>query len=178
MPSDTKRTRYQSLLRELDQATRQLAGTAVARDDLQTKRAEAVVEISNLGVPRSVVAKLTGLTRGRVQQILDGVGASGVTGTEWDDPKLRQLVEAAIAARPLPSVGVGLRRESTLGPHLGQGWGGAIRLTGDVEQDRDEVIGALQRVLERARSGDFDELLTLTDEERDVIRGRLVELVG
>jgi len=134
-----------------------------------------VVEISALGVPRSAVAKLTGLTRGRVQQILDGAGAAGVTGSEWSDPELRRLVEAAIAARPLPSVGVGVRRESTLGPHLGAGLGGTVRLRGNVVADRAEVVRTLEQLIDHARAGELDELLHLTDEEQEVVRGQLIE---
>src|SRR4051794_16992101 len=90
--------RYHQLLTDLEQTTRQLAGAAGAREDLQAERSQLVVEISSLGIPRSVVAKLTGLTGGRVQQILDAAGASGAAGSGWSDPELRSLVEAQIAA--------------------------------------------------------------------------------
>jgi len=166
---------YEPILEKLDLASRQLAQVANAQDDLQEQRAEAVVEISRLGAPRSVVAKLTGLTRGRVQQILEGAGATGTTGDRWNDPELRDLIEQAIRNRPLPSIGLGLRRESPGGPHIGKGFGGQVRLSGDIENDRDMVIEVLNRLIEKARAHELDDLLTLTEEEREILDGRLVE---
>src|SRR4051794_26740326 len=106
--TDTYR-QYVETISDLDESSRALARDAGSRDGLQDRRDAAVVAISNLGAPRSVVAKLTGMTRGRVQQILDRAGASGATGTAWRDaPEFRRLVEQAIAKRPIPSIGVGL----------------------------------------------------------------------
>lgn len=169
------RKRYRQILRDLDQASRQHAATKTETQDRQVDRAGAIVEVSKLGVPRSTVAKLTGLTRGRVQQILDQAGESGVTGKDWNDPELRELVKEAIAARPNPSAGIGLRRESTFGPHIGRGAGIAVPLSGDLNQDRHEVISWIEKLAEEVRSKKFDYLLTLTDEEREVMQGDLID---
>jgi hypothetical protein len=167
--------RYAEILRDLDQASRQHAGTRSETGDWQRGRAEAIIEISKLGVPRSTVAKLAGLTRGRVQQILEEAGEAGARGEDWNDPELRRLVGAAIADRPKPSVGVGLRRESTSGPHIGRGYGSAVRLTGDLEIDREAVTSVLEELLEGVRAGTMDELMLLTDEEREVVEGNLID---
>lgn len=166
---------YRQILVNLEQASRQHAATKTETQDRQVDRAEAIVEISRLGVPRSTVARLAGLTRGRVQQILEQAGEAGVAGEDWSDPELRRLVEAAIAARPIPSAGIGLRRESTLGPHVGRGAGVAVRLTGDLDEDRDHVISMTERLLDQVRSGNLDYLLSLTEEELDLVRGNLVD---
>src|SRR5688500_14238411 len=108
---------HRVLLEQLDEATRRLAGDAGPREDEQKRRDDAIVELSKLGVPRAVVGKLTGLTRARVQQILDRVGEPGATGDAWErDQGLRRMVEYAILERPVPSIGVGIRRESVAGP--------------------------------------------------------------
>lgn len=166
--------RYSQLLTDLEQASRQHAATKTETQDRQADRAKAIVDASRLGIPRSTVAKLAGLTRGRVQQILEQAGESGVTGDDWKDPELRRLAEAAIAARPIPSAGIGLRRESTLGPHVGRGAGVAVRLTGDLDKDRDDVISRTEQLLDELRSGKLDYLLSLTEEEFDVVRGNLI----
>ncbi len=172
MNAEEKRhQRYRNILSDLEQASRQHAATKVETQDRQVDRAEAIVAISRLGVPRSTVARLTGLTRGRVQQILDQAGEAGASGEDWDDPELRRLVEEAVADRPLPSVGIGVRRESTSGPHLGRGAGIAIPLSGDLEKDRDELIAWAEKLLDNVRSGKQDDLLTLTDEELALVRG-------
>jgi hypothetical protein len=164
---------HRAVLEELELASRRLAADAGPREDAQARRDAAIIELSKLGVPRSVVAKLNGLTRGRVQQILDRAGESGATGDTWEhDQRLRRMVEYAILERPIPSVGIGLRRESVSGPHVGAGWGRQIRLTEDVERNRAEVVSALETLVERAREGDFDELLILSTEEYDIVRGR------
>jgi hypothetical protein len=171
--STQQRDPYRALLDELDLASRRLAGDAGPREDEQARRDAAIIELSKLGVSRSVVAKLNGLTRGRVQQILDRAGESGATGEMWEhDQRLRRMVEYAILERPIPSIGVGLRRESVNGPHVGAGWGGQIRLTDDVERNRAEVVMALEKLIENARAGEFDELLSLSAEEYDIVRGR------
>jgi hypothetical protein len=166
---------YEQALTTLEQASRQHAATKTETQDRQTDRANAIVEVSRLGVPRSTVAKLAGLTRGRVQQILDQAGETGATGEDWNDPDLRRLVKAAIAARPIPSAGIGLRRESTLAPHVGRGAGVAVRLTGDLDKDRDDVISMVEQLLDELRSGNLDYLLSLTEEELDVARGDLID---
>jgi hypothetical protein len=173
--SQKQLVRYERALKELEEASRQYAGTTYERFSHQEARANAIVTVSNLGVPRATVAKLTGLTAGRVQQILDDTGGAGAKGDDWADPELRRLVGDAIAARPIPSVGVGLRRESTLGPHLGRGYGGAIRLTGDLAQNRAAVVEALEHLAERVRSGRLDDVFSLTPEERDLVERRVVE---
>jgi len=167
--------RYEQALKTLEQATRQHAATKTETYDRQVDRANAIIEVSKLGVPRSTVAKLAGLTRGRVQQILDHAGETGVTGKDWGDPELRRLVERAISARPIPSAGIGLRRESTLGPHVGRGAGVAVRLTGDLEKDRDDVTSMIEELLEKVRSGSLDYLLSLTEEEEGVVQGQLID---
>jgi hypothetical protein len=167
--------RYLQILSDLEQASRQHAATKTETQGRQVDRAKAIVEVSKLGVPRATVAKLAGLTRGRIQQILEQAGEAGATGEDWNDPELRRLVKAAVAARPIPSAGIGLRRESTLGPHLGQGAGVAVRLTGDLDKDRNDVISMIERLLEKTRSGDLDHLLSLTEEELEVVRGNLID---
>jgi hypothetical protein len=166
--------RYQRILSKLEQASRQHAATKTETQDHQVDRAQAIVEVSRLGVPRSTVAKLAGLTSGRVQQILEQAGEAGATGEDWSDPELRRLVKAAISARPIPSAGIGLRRESMLGPHVGRGAGVAVRLTGDLDEDRDNVISMVEQLLEEVRTGKLDYLLTLTQEECDVAQGNLI----
>lgn len=165
---------YEQALTKLEQASRQHAATKTETQDRQIDRAKAIIEVSRLGVPRSTVAKLADLTRGRVQQILDQAGETGATGEDWNDPDLRRLVKAAIAARPIPSAGIGLRRESTLGPHVGRGAGVAVRLTGDLDRDRDDVISMVEQLLDEVRSRNLDYLLFLTKEELDVARGDLI----
>lgn len=164
---------HRALLDQLDQATRRLGGDVGPRDEEQKRRDDAIIELTRLGVPRAVVGKLTGLTRARVQQIIDRTDEPVESGDYWvHDTALRRMVEYAILERPVPSVGVGIRRESVAGPHLGAGWGGQIRLTEDVEHNRREVVWALERLIESTKAGRFDELFTLKDEERDIVRGR------
>jgi hypothetical protein len=164
---------HRAVLDQLDDATRRLAADVGPREVEQQKRDAAIVELSKLGVTRAVVGKLTGLTRARVQQILDRMGEGDATGDDWKrDTALRRMVEYAILERPIPSIGVGIRRESVAGPHLGEGWGGKIRLTDDVEHNRSEVVWALERLIEHTKAGDYDDLFKLTPEEYDIVRGR------
>lgn len=164
---------HHALLVQLDEATRRLAADVGPREDEQKRRDDAIIELTRLGVPRAVVAKLTGLTRARVQQIIDRAAGPVESGDYWDhNTSLRRMVEYAILDRPMPSVGVGIRRESVAGPHLGVGWGGQIRLTEDVAHNRSEVVLALSLLIKRAEAGDFDEIVTLTPEEYDIVRGR------
>jgi hypothetical protein len=166
---------YREAVHTLDQASRQHAATKGETLDWQAGRARAIVDLSSLGVPRSTVARLAGITRGRVQQILEDAGEAGITGDAWADPDLRRLVESAIANRPVPSAGVGIRRESASGPHIGEGFGVAVRLTGDLEKDRDSIVASIERLLAQVKAGQLDDLLTLTDEELDLVRGNLID---
>lgn len=161
---------YTQVLSDLEQASRQHAATKTETQDHQIDRAEAIVKASRLGIPRSTVGTLAGLTKGRVQQILEQAGEAGATGEDWADPELRRLVAAAVAARPLPSAGIGLRRESTFGPHVGPGAGVAVRLSGDLDQDRADVVSMIERLLDNVTTGKLDHFLTLTEEELDVVR--------
>jgi len=68
---------------------------------------------------------------------------------------------ATFSAEP-PSVGVGVRRESQLGPHLGRGFGGKWVLKGDLEEDRAAVILTLQKLINQVERGDLDEILRTT----------------
>lgn len=175
MAGNDRLDEYRKALTALDQASRQHAATRGETLDWQADRAKAIFDVSSLGVPRSTVAKLAGITRGRVQQILEEAGEAGTTGDAWADPDFRRLVEAAIANRPVPSVGVGLRRESASGPHVGEGVGVAIRLTGDLEENRDKVLASIETLLGQVKAGQLDQLLSLTDEELDLVRGDLID---
>jgi hypothetical protein len=66
---------------------------------------------------------------------------------------------------------IGQGRPSPRTGAIGGGYG-AIRLTDDVNQNRDEAVWALEKLAEHARAGDYDDLLTLTPEEHDIVRGR------
>lgn len=67
---------------------------------------------------------------------------------------------AAVLSDSRPSIGVGVRRESALGPHLGAGFGGKWVLTGDIDADRAAVVSTLTKLIEQAERGDLDGLLT------------------
>jgi hypothetical protein len=67
-------------------------------------------------------------------------------------------VPAAFPELP-PSVGVGVRRESKLGPHLGRGYGGKWELTGELDEDRAGVVGALRGLIDLVERGDLDDIL-------------------
>jgi hypothetical protein len=45
-----------------------------------------------------------------------------------------------------------------LGPHVGRGYGAAVRLSGDLEEDRNGIISVFEELLEGVRSGDFTSL--------------------
>jgi hypothetical protein len=66
---------------------------------------------------------------------------------------------AAVFPGLRPSVGVGVRRENELGPHLGRGYGGKLELTGDIEGDREAVALALRTLLDQVERGDLDDIL-------------------
>lgn len=63
----------------------------------------------------------------------------------------------------LPSVGVGVRRESELGPHLGRGYGGKRELTGKIEDDRAGVVRALKELIDLVEGGGCDDILSTID---------------
>jgi hypothetical protein len=72
------------------------------------------------------------------------------------DPK---DVPAAAFSEMRPSVGIGVRRESEHGPHLGSGYGGKWELTGDIEEDREAVGLTLRKLIEQVERGDLDDIL-------------------
>jgi hypothetical protein len=74
-------------------------------------------------------------------------------------------VPAAAFSGQTPSVGIGLRRESELGPHLGRGFGGKWVLTGDLSEDRRAVIAALEKLIKQVERGDLDDILSLPETE-------------
>lgn len=57
------------------------------------------------------------------------------------------------------SVGIGVRRESRYGPHLGCGFGGKYELGADLELNRRVVIDQLQQLLDLTREGKLDVIL-------------------
>jgi hypothetical protein len=59
-------------------------------------------------------------------------------------------------------VGVGVRRESKLGPHLGQGFGGRWVLKGDIDEDRAAVVLILKKLIDQVECGDLDDILSGT----------------
>lgn len=71
-------------------------------------------------------------------------------------------VPAAAFSEERPSVGVGVRRESELGPHLGAGYGGKWELTGDIQKDREAVVLTLQKLIDQVERGDLDDILGTT----------------
>jgi hypothetical protein len=72
------------------------------------------------------------------------------------DPK---DVPAAAFSEARPSVGVGVRRESEHGPHLGRGYGGKWELTGNLEDDRAAVALALRKLMDQVKRGELDDIL-------------------
>lgn len=129
----------------------------------------AVVALRDLWVHSSKGA----IGEPKTRQLYDG---RTVVQIEEDDGSLRHLaldnrgnavplassdVPAAAFTNTEPSVGIGIRRESGLGPHRGQGFGGKWVLTGDLHEDRAAVEQALEQLLERTRRGDLDEILAV-----------------
>jgi hypothetical protein len=109
----------------------------------------------------------------KTRQVHDG---RTVVQIEEDDGSLRHLViddqgnsaplvdtDVPLAAfdQPEPSIGIGVRRESSLGPHLGRGVGGKWVLTGDLDDDRAALEQSLEQLLKQVRRGDLDEILAL-----------------
>lgn len=83
-------------------------------------------------------------------------------------------MEGAIAARPIPSAGIGLVREhgrSACGP----GSWGCSSANGRLGKDCDDVVVMVERLLDQVRSGKLDYLLALTEEELEVVQGDLIE---
>lgn len=67
------------------------------------------------------------------------------------------------SAEPPPvSNGVGVRRESVHGPHVGRGYGGTLELTGDLDRDRSDLVTVLRQLIDRAEQGELDDLLDPT----------------
>jgi Arc/MetJ-type ribon-helix-helix transcriptional regulator len=89
--------------------------------------------------------------------VIDGDGNSRRLGE--DEVPIAAFGERGIA----PSIGVGLRRESIFGPHVGPGYGGQYQLTGDLQEDREMVIKLVTNLLERARDGGIDSLIALSE---------------
>jgi hypothetical protein len=68
-------------------------------------------------------------------------------------------VPAASFRELRPAVGVGVRRESEHGPHLGRGFGGKWELTGKIEEDRAAVALTLKKLIDQVERGDLDDIL-------------------
>jgi hypothetical protein len=77
-------------------------------------------------------------------------------------PIRRDDVPTASLLELPPSIGVGLRRESEFGPHLGHGLGAKHELTGDIERDRAAAVEILKELLVRVERGEADEILATT----------------
>ena len=130
----------------------------------------AVVPLRDLWVYSSMRVSSEPTTR----QLFDG---RTVVQFQEDDGSLRRLaiddqgnsspvhpedVPAATFPEEPPSVGVGVRRESKLGPHLGRGFGGKWVLTGDIDEDRTAVILTLKKLIDQVERGDLDDILSDT----------------
>ena len=61
---------------------------------------------------------------------------------------------------------------------MGRGAGVALRLTGDLDKDRLDVISMIEQLLDEVRSGKLDYLLSLREEELDEIQGNLIDDPG
>ena len=70
-------------------------------------------------------------------------------------------VPAAALPEARPSVGIGIRRESEHGPHLGPGYGGKWELTGDLAEDREAVAETLRQLVDQVERGDLDHILNM-----------------
>lgn len=149
--------------------------TGVAIHNVQSWKGEdgfhhAVVPLRDLWVYSSVRVSSEPTTR----QLSDG---RTVVEFQEDDGSFRRLaiddqgnssplhpqdVPAAMFSEEPPSVGVGVRRESKLGPHLGRGFGGKWMLTGDIDEDRTAVVLTLKKLIDQVKRGDLDDILTIT----------------
>lgn len=127
----------------------------------------AVVPLRDLWVFSSTGVSAEPLTR----QLYDG---RTVVQLREDDGSFRYLaiddqgnsspldpeeLPAATFPEMRPSVGIGVRRESEHGPHLGRGYGGKWDLTGDLDKDREAVARTLKKLAEQVERGDLDDLL-------------------
>lgn len=133
------------------------------------KRNAAIVALSRSNsAPRSQMARVSGLTSGRIQQVLDAAGGAEPDdgADEWTD-ELRYEVSKAAAKTQQPSVGIGVRRESREGirGHVGEGYGGQWPLTGDLEADRSAVLDALEQLVRLTQEGKLDHLLNVEPAE-------------
>lgn len=130
----------------------------------------AVVSLRDLWVYSSTEVAGEPMTR----QLVDG---RTVVQFQEDDGSRRHVViddqgnaapldanEVPAAAFPelRPSVGVGVRRESEHGPHLGSGYGGKWELTGNLDEDREAVALTLKQLAEQVERGDLDEIFRPT----------------
>jgi hypothetical protein len=151
----------------VDKATGVAVHNVQAWEDEEGFR-HAVVPLRELWVYSSQEASGEPKTR----QLFDG---RTVVQIQEDDGSVRHLViddqgnSAPLVADDVPvatfeglrpSVGIGVRRESEYGPHLGRGVGGKWELTGNLDEDREAVIWALRELAQRAESGELDDLLT------------------
>ena len=82
------------------------------------------------------------------------------------DQPYMELPTAAEADESLPSVGIGIRRESKAGPHLGRGWGGKWPLTNDLEGNRQAVVDTLKNLIRMTEQGKLDSILDLDADRR------------
>jgi hypothetical protein len=136
----------------------------------------AVVPLRDLWVYSSTKVS----SEARTSQLYDG---RTVVQFQEDDGSFRELaidnqgnsspvktedVPAAALRELEPSVGVGIRRESEHGPHLGRGYGGKWELTSRIETDRAGVVGALKELIELIESGGAEDILRTVD-QRDAV---------
>jgi hypothetical protein len=127
----------------------------------------AVVSLRDLWVHTSHGA----IGEPRTRQLYDG---RTVVQIEEDDGSVRHLaidnrgnsalvreedVPLAAFTSVEPSVGIGVRRDSTQAPHLGEGFGAKRVLTGDLDADRAAVVEALEALLRQAKEGGLDSIL-------------------
>ena len=145
--------------------------TGVAIHNVQAWEDEAGVRHAVVPLRDLWVYSSTGVTgEPKTRQLYDG---RTVVQFQEDDGSVRHLaiddqgnssqldpndVPAAAFSELRPSVGVGVRRESEHGPHLGRGFGGRWELTGDI-QDRTAVVLTLRKLIDQVERGDLDDLL-------------------
>jgi hypothetical protein len=148
--------------------------TGVAIHNVQSWQDEdgsrhAVVPLRDLWVYSSMRASSEPTTR----QLFDG---RTIVQFQEDDGSIRRVIiddqgnssplhpedapTATFQDEP-PSVGVGIRRESQLGPHLGKGYGGKLELEGDIDKDRDAVVQILNELIEKVEQGGIDDILRI-----------------
>jgi hypothetical protein len=135
----------------------------------------AVVPLRDLWVYSSMRVSSEPTTR----QLLDG---RTIVQFQEDDGSFRRLaiddqgnssplhpedVPAAMFPEEPPSVGVGVRRESKLGPHLGRGHGAKWELKGDIDEDRAALVLLLKQLIDRVEHRDLDDILTTIPAQED-----------